>query len=201
MSASRHFLAAENSVLVVIDVQERLLPKIHDHEKIERNIVDIIRVAGMFGVPVMLTEQYAKGLGPTVSSIRSAYDACPTRCFTTDKTAFSCCGDAGFVAKMAELEKKAQAGKSALPLDVVLAGIETHVCVLQTAYELLAAGKGVTVAFDCVGSRDKHNYKNALKQVVEVGGAVSNFESIAFMWARTKDHSNFKELNEILKQR
>lgn len=201
MSASRHLLSPKSSVLVVVDVQEKLFPKIHDCGNIERNIIKMIRVAGLFGVPVMLTEQYLKGLGPTVASVRKAYDDCPTKRFTTDKSAFSCCGDAGFLAELAGLEKEPKGFPPGAPIDVVLTGIETHVCVLQTAYDLLAAGRGVTVAFDCVGSRDKRNHNNALKQVVEAGGAVSNFESVAFMWARTKEHAKFKELNEILKEK
>ena len=127
----------ERSVVVVIDLQTSLMGLIERPQLVVRATERLLQLADVFGVPVILTEQYPKGLGPTCDEVRAAFDALTTATRHVTKTSFGCCGDAGFERALAELRP----GIEARDRDVVIAGIEAHVCVMQTALELLAAGR------------------------------------------------------------
>src|SRR5437870_9672201 len=135
-----------DAVLIVIDVQEKLMPVIDGHEEVARNIERLVRGCKVLDIPALLTEQYVKGLGPTVPSIRRAFEESGVY-EPIEKNCFSAYGCAEFVTELRLLSKK----------QAIVAGIEAHVCVYQTMIDLLANGYEVTVVADAVGSRAASN--------------------------------------------
>jgi nicotinamidase-related amidase len=158
---------AQASRLVVVDVQERLLPAMHDGEAVVDACAWLVRVAQRLDVPVALTEQYPQGLGPTVARLRALV---PEDAIAA-KLAFSC-AEAGC------LDGLPGAGRP----QVVLAGIESHVCVLQSALGLAAAGNEVFVVADAVTSRAPDSRRLALDRLRQRGVAVVSREMVAFEW-------------------
>jgi nicotinamidase-related amidase len=189
-------LDSNRSTLVLIDLQGRLVPQIHRSALVLEVTHRLMQFADLFAVPVVLTEQYPKGIGPTETGIRESFDRLSTPTFFLEKTAFSCCGDPGFQ----ELLRKA---RPALPLQqqqIVVAGIETHVCVMQTVLELLEAGCAVHVCWDAVSGRGEEYRKHAIDRMAAAGATITNHESVAFEWARSKDHPGFKAISALLKE-
>jgi len=167
------------STLVLIDVQERLAAVMPDRESVLRSAGILLEAASRLKVPVVVTEQYPKGLGPTVPELAANLPSDATR---VEKTAFSACG--------------------AMPIgrtQVVLAGMEAHVCVLQTALELAAAGREVFVVADAVCSRTQANYINALSRMHAAGVVVTNTESVVFEWLRDAAHEHFRALSKLIR--
>jgi len=178
-------LAKAGSVLVVVDVQDRLLHAIHDWPAVLDNIVKMIKFAQALGVPVVVTEQYPKGLGPTDAKIVELF---PT--FSPlEKTVFSCFGAAGFAARLEALAAKT----------LVLAGIEAHICVQQTALEALHRGLGVHVVADAVGSRSPANKEFGLAKIRQAGGVVSALEIALYEWLERSDGPEFKAVLPLIK--
>jgi nicotinamidase-related amidase len=170
---------AADSALVIIDVQERLAAVMPSREALLRGAGILLEAAARLAVPVIYTEQYPKGLGPTAPELLAKLPAGAVR---VEKTAFSACG--------------------ALPLErhqVVLAGMETHVCVLQTALELAAAGHEVFVAADAVTSRAEANHVGALARMHAAGVIVTNTESVLFEWMRESTHPQFREISKLIR--
>ncbi len=188
----------DNSILVVIDYQAIFHPIVKRAEDVQALLVRAIRGAGIFGVPVILSEHYPQGLGRTTEPVREAYDALDGPKAFIEKTIFSCAGDDGFNAALAEL---AGAPDSRDPApEVILCGIESHVCVLQTALELLARGYRVSALSDSVTSRGKSYTRNGLRQMRDAGVRITNSESVLFEWCRHKDADGFRAMNKLLKQ-
>ncbi len=163
----------------MIDIQERLAAVMPDREPVLRAASILLEAAGRLEIPVLLTEQYPKGLGPTAPDIAAKLPQNATR---VEKTTFSACG--------------------ALPLErpqVVIAGMEAHVCVLQTALELAAAGREVFVAADAVCSRAQSNYANALDRMKSAGVIVTNTESVVFEWLRDAANEHFRALSKLIR--
>lgn len=158
---------SDRSMLLVIDLQERMMPAIADHDEVVANAAWLVRVAQKLGVPVAATEQYAKGLGPTVPAIRTLLpeDA------IGGKTAFSCVA-AECLAPLPGHDRP----------QVVVVGVETHVCLLQTALELIEEGKEVYVAADCVGSRREIDRDTALARLRQEGARIVTREMVVFEW-------------------
>jgi nicotinamidase-related amidase len=176
-------LKPENSVLVVIDIQDRLLAKIPTAAGLVRNAGFLLDVAGLLGVTVRATEQYPKGLGPTTAEVARRL---PSPAAT--KTAFSCCGAGTFLEELEMLQRP----------NVVLAGMETHVCVMQTALDLLAAGLHVFLPVDALAARFAVDHDTALRRL-EAGGAVpTTAEAVAFEWTRDAAHPQFKAVNRLV---
>ncbi|MFO0839252.1 MAG: hydrolase [Phycisphaerae bacterium] len=159
-------LAQSQAQLLVIDLQERLLPHIEARERVVSQTVRMIRAARLLELPICVTEQYPQGLGPTTAAVLSAAEGCTA----LQKLAFSVCGDE------AALSRIRHAGR---PL-VLLAGIETHVCVLQTALDLLAQGMTPFVLADAVGSRRAEDRAMALQRMREAGAVISTVESVIY---------------------
>ena len=139
----------------------------------------LLEAAGRLGIPVWVTEQYPKGLGCTVAEVAAKVPPGSTR---VEKTSFSAC--------------------ASLPLtrpQVVLAGMEAHVCVLQTALELAAAGRDVFVVADAVCSRAEANYSNALTRLQMAGVVVTNTESVIFEWLRDASNEHFRTLSKLIR--
>ena len=189
-------LDASRSTLVLIDLQGKLVHMVHRPQMILEVSRRLLRLADIFAVPVVLTEQYPKGIGPTDPTIQDPFDALATRTFKLEKTAFSCCGDAGFAA----LLRQARPGLAPRDNPIVVAGIETHVCVLQTVLQLLEQGHPVHVCWDGVSGRGEEYRRHALERMAAAGATITNHESVAFEWARDKNHPGFKAMSNLMKE-
>jgi len=178
----------QQSRLLVIDEQARLLAAMTDKPRAQllKNTAILLQAAQTLAVPVIRSEQYPRGLGTTDQSVESQL---PADTLKVEKTMFSCCG----VAEVAELSHQ-----QVLP-QWVLAGIETHVCILQTALQLRAAGQQVFVVADACCSRQKNQHKNALQRMSQAGVVISNTESLLFEWLRDAKHPAFKELSKLIR--
>lgn len=189
-------LDASRSLLVLIDFQGKLVHMVHRPALVLETARRLMRLADLFGVPVVLTEQYPKGIGPTEASLRAVFDGLTTPKYFLEKTAFGCCGDGGFEA----LLQQARPGLSAGQRQVVVAGIEAHVCVMQTVLELRASGHEVHLCWDAISGRGEDYRRHALERMAAAGATVTNHESVAFEWARDKNHPQFKALSALLKE-
>jgi nicotinamidase-related amidase len=181
-------LVAEQSLLLVVDVQTRLAAAMEPAalESVLHHAGLLLQASGALGVPVLATEQYPQGLGPTHEAIKVLLPA-EARAF--DKTAFSCCSAGGLVDAVNASGRR----------QIVLAGMETHVCVLQTAAELHQSGWQVFVVEDAVCSRREANKRNALSRLQQAGVVVTNTESVLFEWLRDARHPQFKRLAALVK--
>lgn len=179
---------AADSVLIVIDIQPTLtaaMPET-DSEQMLANTIVLLQAANALEIPVLLTEQYPKGLGETEPSLLAYLPASAEK---FQKTGFSCCADEGF---RRVLEKN---GRKQL----VLVGQETHVCVLQTAFDLNDSGYTVFVAEDTVCSRKQDHRFFALERMRQAGISITNYESVLFEWMRDSTHPKFKELAKLIR--
>jgi len=189
-------LAADRSLLVVIDLQGKLVEMVHRSELVLAATHRLLELAELFQVPVVLTEQYPKGLGPTHPEILARFDRLTTAKRRIDKTLFGCCGDPGFDAALDELVP----GVEPRDRQLVVAGIEAHVCVMQTVLAALAGGNQVHLCWEAVSGRGAEYREWALERMQQAGAVVTNHESVGFEWARHKDHPSFKALSALLKQ-
>jgi len=188
--------AADRSILLVIDLQGKLVELVHRSPLVLAATRRLLAIAELFAVPVVLTEQYPRGLGATHPEILAAFEALtvPKRRF--EKVAFGCCGAPGFADLLAELRP----GLAATDRQLIVAGIEAHVCVMQTVLEALRAGNQVQVCWEAVSGRGAEYRAWALDRMRQAGAAITNHESVAFEWARDKDHPRFKALSALLKE-
>jgi nicotinamidase-related amidase len=178
-------LTIENTALVLIDFQERLFPVMHEKEKLLRSVLKLIRGAGVLELPVVLTEQYPKGLGPTLPEIKALLpDIRPV-----EKVCFSCCDDESFCRSLEALERR----------QMLLAGIEAHICVYQTAMALARAGYQVQVVSDAVSSRDPENKSVSLLTLGAAGIGITTVEMALFELLRVARGDKFKRISEIVK--
>lgn len=189
-------LDSSRSTLVVIDLQGKLVHMVQRPALVLEATRRLMKLADLFSVPVVLTEQYPKGIGPTEESIRALYDALSTPKFFLEKTAFGCCGDLGFE----DLLQQARPMLRPPQRQIVIAGIEAHVCVMQTVLELLASGHKVYLCWDAVSGRGEEYRKHALDRMAAAGATITNHESVAFEWARDKNHPQFKALSALMKE-
>ncbi|MCW5976612.1 MAG: isochorismatase family protein [Bryobacteraceae bacterium] len=174
---------AERSVLLLVDIQQRLAAAMAGDARaaVIRNAGILAESAGRLGVPVFVSEQYPKGLGTTEPDLERRLGAGLTR---VEKTSFSCCGDDEFLTALRELKRP----------QVVLAGMEAHVCVLQTAMGLCAAGFQVQVVEDATCSRNPDHRRIAMDRLRQAGMIVTNTESVVFEWLRDARHPEFKAI-------
>lgn len=171
--------------LVVVDIQERLLPAIFERERVVQNAVRLIRGAAALGIPLFATEQYRKGLGATVPEVASAIPGFAPM----EKLAFSACGAAGFVSTLKE--KKVS--------DVLLCGIEAHVCVSQTCLDLLGEGFRVFVAADAVSSRTPENYRIGVERMRGAGAVIVSTEMALFELLEQAGTEEFKRILALVR--
>jgi nicotinamidase-related amidase len=188
-------LDINRSILLVIDLQGKLVEIVERSSLVIAATIRLLKICGLFGAPAVLTEQYPQGLGPTHPEIRAAYDALGAPKRYLAKTSFGCCGDENFARLLAELRP----GIKPRQRQIVVAGIEAHVCVLQTVLELLRQGSQVHLCWECVSGRGAEYRRHALERMCQAGAVITNHESVAFEWARHKDHPSFKALNALLK--
>ena len=179
-------LRADSSVLVVIDVQDKLLVKLPTAAQLVRNAGFLLDAAALVQVPVRATEQYPKGLGPTTAELARRLPHPPL-----DKTAFSCCGAAGFLNELHQLRRP----------NLVLVGMETHVCVAQTALDLLADGLNVFLPVDALGARAALDHDIALRRLEQAGAVLTTVEAVGFEWLGDAGHPHFKAFSKLVIER
>ena len=172
-----------NTTLLIVDIQERLLPALHEHQAFLAACRQFITGANLLGVPHIITEQYPKGLGATVPDIAL---------LTPDAPKFS---KTQFSAYTAEV---AAALQSRQPANIVLIGCETHICMLQTVLDLRQQGYNMFIPQECATSRTAANKANGLQQIQAAGGIVSNIESLLFMLLKDAQHPQFKAISKLI---
>lgn len=170
--------------LLVVDMQARLLPLIPNHQRIIWNVRRVIEGAKILSVPIAAAEQYPQGLGPTTPEVAELLSATPA------KTMFSCreCGDL-----LSEFQQRS-IGK------ILVVGIETHVCVQQTALDLLAEGYRVYLAVDATGARYEVDYSTALRRMEGSGITLTTVEAALFEWCETSSAAEFKQLSRLVRE-
>ncbi len=177
-------ISRNDSCLLIIDVQERLAPAANDPRKIIDGCARLLKGARMLNVPAIVTEQYPKGLGPTIFDVR---EAAPEGAFFP-KTAMSAAAEDGFMQKLEAFGKK----------QIIIAGIEEHVCVLQTAVELKEKGYAVFIVADASGSRSPESEKYAEKRFEAENIPLVTVEMVLFEWLRVSGTPEFKEVQKHL---
>lgn len=184
---SGDLLSREGSRLLIVDMQQKLLPAIPVADQVLANCIKLVRAARILGVPAFATEQYPRGLGDTVPELAELIEERP------EKVRFSCAEvlNWGTAAKPADSTSEDRT-------TLVIAGIETHVCVLQTAFDLLAAGFEVYVAADAVGSRHAMDWRVALDRLANGGAVVTTTEAVLFEWCETAGTDEFKQISRIV---
>lgn len=175
---------APNSQLVIIDMQEKLASVMPPEamQQVIKNANVLLQAAKLLEIPTIFTEQYPKGLGKTCSQLST--DSIQA----VEKTAFSCCDEPTFNRKLTSDRPQ-----------IVLAGMEAHICILQTAIALHAQGRQVFVAQDAVISRDPANKANALQRLQAAGVIISNTESIVFEWLGKAEGDAFKQISKLIR--
>jgi nicotinamidase-related amidase len=178
-------LATEKTVFILIDVQGKLAQLMHNKEDLFENLQKVIKGLTILGVPVVWAEQIPKNLGPTLPEIAQLLpDLEPVA-----KTSFSCCGNNTILQKLRQLNRN----------QVLLAGIETHVCVYQTALDLINSSYEVQVIADAVSSRTQENKKIGLDRIERAGGLITSTEMALFELLGSADAPKFKEIIKIVK--
>lgn len=178
-------LRPESTALLVIDVQERLLPVMHDSELLIGNCQRLIEGACILNIPILITEQYPKGLGTTVPALKEVAGE-----FTPyEKLHFSCCGHLPFQETIEDMQRE----------QILVCGIEAHVCVLQTTLDLLASDCQVHVVADAVSSRNKNNCQLALERMRGEGAVISTTESALFELLEQAGTASFKSISKLVR--
>ena len=177
-------MSAGDTALLVVDVQEKLLPAIAGNRRVAWNCRRLVDGAKVLGLPVAATEQYPQGLGPTVPELAERLGEVPS------KLTFSCGGCPGVFADLQErgIQK------------LVVCGIEAHVCVQQTVFDLLAGGWRVYLAVDAVGSRFEIDYRTALSRMDSAGAALTTTESALFEWCEIAGTPQFKQISRLVRE-
>jgi nicotinamidase-related amidase len=178
-------LLTENCQLLVIDLQERLLPVMHEREALLERADVLLRGANLLGLPVVVSEQYPKGLGPTSQAVLARVDGAPVLA----KASFSVYDDPSL---KAALEGNGRT-------TVVVCGIEAHVCVLQSVLDLLAAGYTVVVVADAISSRQGSDVSRSLARMQAEGAVITSVESLLFELTRTSGTPLFKAISALVK--
>jgi nicotinamidase-related amidase len=183
----RFFLEREKALLAVIDVQERLCVAMDERvlRQLTKNIGILLESATELNIPVLVTEQYVRGLGATLPELKEKATGAP--CY--EKMTFSCCGSAEFIEKLKATDRR----------QIIITGMESHVCVLQTVIELRDAGFDVHVVKDAVMSRSKHNWQTAIEVMTLAGAVPTCTESVVFQLLKVAGTEEFKKLSKLVK--
>ena len=178
-------ITKENTLGLIIDIQERLIPAMWEKEVLLKNCQILIHGLTELKIPLLITQQYSKGLGETVAEISSVI---PEFSFI-EKRDFSCCDESVVLAKLKELKVK----------DIIICGIESHVCVLQTVVDLKEAGFNPIVVVDCISSRTSENIEIAKERFRYEGILMTSYESILFELTRSSAATEFKGISKLVK--
>lgn len=180
-----NMLDRNESLLLIIDVQERLV-KALDKDIVVKRTATLAKAAKIFEIPTIITEQYPKGLGNTVETVKQNLSA---EAKIIEKFSFSAVKENGFLEILKSFNKK----------QIVLCGIETHVCVHQTAADLIAEGFDVYVVKDACASRNKYEFKQGIERMQENGAKISCLEIVLFEWLKSAKNPKFKEIQSLVK--
>ena len=180
---SKYHLNKENTVLVIIDVQERLMNAMPDRDKVYKNSLILIDAAKQMSIPIIVTEQYPRGLGATVAPIKEHLEDYQY----IEKVSFSV--SEALLKKLSDDERKT----------LIVLGSETHVCVYQTTRDMIEAGYNVHVVKDAVCSRFEENYLNGLELMRDLGAVISNTETIVFDLLKLAGTPDFKAISPLIK--
>ena len=177
-------LKATDSLLLIVDIQEKLAPAIHGAAAAVANNRRLLAAAAQLEVPVVVTEQYVRGLGPTVAELQPWLQAATVDVEKIEKIHFGACGEPGFVAGLQARQRP----------QIVITGMETHVCVLQTALGLLAAGFSVALVADAASSRTPENKAAAIARLQAAGAQIVTTEMVIFEWLERAGSDDFRAL-------
>ena len=178
-------ISPENSLLLVIDIQEKFRNVINQFDKVIHNSNKLIKAANILKIPILVTEQYPKGLGITVKEIKETLDD-----YTySEKVSFDCFGDVNFIKKLEEKNKP----------NLIICGIEAHICITQTVLSALENKYNVYLIADAVSSRKEEDYKIALRRLESDGAKLASTEMIIFQLIKDSKDKNFKDISSIVK--
>ena len=177
-------LSTKNTIMLVIDIQSRLLPSIHNCDALEQKTAACIKGCKLLNIPIITLQQYTRGLGETTPLLKSALGEFEP----VEKITFSAYQTVEFVDKIKESNKT----------NVIITGIEAHICVQMTVLELLAEGYNVYVAADCIGSRDENDRLYAEHRMRQAGAVITTLESILFELLVRADHPARKEITKLI---
>ena len=178
-------LTVTDSVLLVVDVQEKLFRVMYQKEQLADNLQRLIKGIQVLEVPILVTEQYPQGLGPTIPEIAGLLTAVKPY----PKVNFSCCGDDIFLREFKKLNRK----------QVLIAGIESHICVYQTATDLIAAGYEVYVIGDTVSARTEQNKDIGIKMMIQLNAKLTSTEAALFELLKVAKGEKFKAISQIVR--
>lgn len=178
-------LKKQGCALIVVDIQEKLLPAIHDYTNVLDRSMKMVKAAQTLRVPIVFTQQYTKGLGSTHTDLTTLI---PDFAFI-EKTTFNCFGEPAFVSELDRLKTET----------LVIVGIEAHICVCQTALEGLHRGFNVQVVADGVGSRVTTNKTIGLERIRQAGGVITGTELTIYEWVERSDCDEFRQILPLLK--
>lgn len=181
----KYILNNKDAVLVIVDIQEKLVQVMGEKEKVYANCLHLIEAVKFLGIPIMVTEQYPQGLGPTVPEIKEALP----QYTMLEKLSFDCCKAPGFMYKFAAFRRK----------QVILTGMETHVCVLQTCLSLMKEEYTVHLAGDAVCSRKKSDYLSGREMMRDAGAVISSTETILFQLLEKAGTPEFKAISKRIR--
>jgi len=175
----------EDAVCLVIDVQEKLVPAIHNQEEVVKKTIQLLNGLKTLDCPVIFTQQYTKGLGMTVPEIVETQENFQY----IEKITYSCLDTEEVKETLKKLGKKT----------VIIAGLETHICVMQTVRDLIADGYQVYLAADCISSRTAFNYQVGMERMKQEGAVISSVESVLFEMLVKAGTPEFKTISKIIK--
>jgi nicotinamidase-related amidase len=177
--------SVENTACLVIDMQKNLFPHMYNHHKLEKNCKILLSGMSLLNIPIVVTEQYRKGLGPTLKQIsKKITDFDPI-----EKISFSCCHNDTFRKRLSDTGKRM----------IIICGIEAHVCVLQTTIDLIELGYQPLVIDDCISSRKKSDKRIALKRMDQERALITGYESVLFELCKKAGTEEFKALLKLVK--
>jgi len=175
-----------NTIALIVDYQEKLMPVIYEKEKLLDNSVKLINGLRILGIPMIMTQQYTKGIGMTVSQI---VEACGTIEYV-DKKSFSCYENKEVMDKVINMQEIE---------NIILCGIEAHICVLQTAIDLQKAGFTSLLVEDCISSRKLNDKLIAIRRMEREGAVITTYESILFEFMKSAEVAEFKQISRLIK--
>ena len=178
-------LSTETSLLIVIDVQEKIFATMYEQKRVKDNIIRMVEGAKTLKIPIIWTEQYSKGLGPTIPELRAALGG--HTCY--EKITFSCADDNQILKAVEKVN----------PRDILLCGIEAHVCVYQTAADFIERGNRVHLVSDAVMSRHKSNHEIALQRMEQIGVNITSVEMALFEFQGAAKGETFKPIAALIK--
>lgn len=187
-SIKKLYCQADDSQLLIIDIQSKLTSVMPDKviQRLVYNTGNLAQAAGLLSIPVHVSQQYPKGLGTLIPEIA---ELLPAGYQQYDKTCFSCAGVNNLMQEISHNKRN----------QIIIAGIEAHICVLQTALDLIEAGYQVYIVNDAVSSRQRDNYENALGRLQMAGAIISNSESVIFEWLSDATHPQFRKISAMIK--